>query len=141
MNGDFTHFTILYSRTHQRVVTELIYALTKLYKEGKSKLFPLPETMIDAGQTSPVPDVLLIDRETELAKVIIEITHTQGVKKDLQKLRTLMQDYEVPEGFVYDYKQNRWYKYSLSAGQKQGDSYSELLQGDLSTMLDPNFSI
>ena len=123
-------------RQHQAIITKLIYGLTELYVQGKSKLFPYPETMIDESQTSPVPDVMLVDTTTDLTKVIIEITHTQGVKKDLQKLIALMKDYEVEEGFVYDYKLKIWHKYHLSEGKvEKENSLSTVLQIDLNLLL------
>jgi hypothetical protein len=123
-------------RQHQAIITKLIYGLTELYVQGNSKLFPYPETMIDESQTSPVPDILLVDTATDLTKVIIEITHTQGVKKDLQKLMTLMQDYEVEEGFVYDYKLKIWHKYLLQENKlEQENSFSTVLQQDLNALI------
>jgi len=123
-------------RQHQAIITKLIYGLTELYVQGESKLFAYPETMIDESQTSPVPDVMLIDTKTDLTKVIIEITHTQGVKKDLQKLISLMKDYDVEEGFVYDYKLNIWHKYRLNEGKvERENSFSTVLQKDLNLLL------
>lgn len=103
--------SILGPRIHQELIARLIYGLSRLHYEQRSGLFPDPETMIDEGQTSPVPDIMLIDKASGLTQVIIEIAHTQGVKKDSRKLQELMADYEVPEGFVYDCKQNRWLKF------------------------------
>ncbi len=60
--------------------------------------------MIDESQTSPAPDILLYDHDQEKTRVIIEVTHSTGAKKDAEKVRELMMGYEVPEGFVYDYK-------------------------------------
>ena len=91
-------------RIHQEIIAKLVYGVTLFFKNGGTLLFPYPETMIDESETSPVPDVMLVNRENDLAQAIIEITHTQGFKKDVQKVRDLMQDYNVPEGFVYDYK-------------------------------------
>ncbi len=126
-------------RQHQAIITKLIYGLTELYVQGKNNLFPYPETMIDESQTSPVSDVMLIDTKTDLTKVIIEITHTQGVKKDLQKLVLLMKDYDVEEGFVYDYKLKVWHKYSLSEGKvEQANAFSKVLYADLNVLLSLN---
>lgn len=124
-------------RQHQAVITRLIYGLTGLYKNGRTRLFPYPETMIDESQTSPVPDVMLVDTNTDLTMVIIEITHTQGVKKDLKKLKELMAIYDVPEGFVYDYRQNLWYRYDLASGQTETEnSFCSAAGIDLSDFLD-----
>ena len=136
MNDNLIIMGINAPRQHQAIITQLIYELTKLYKEGKTTFFPLPKAMIDESQTSPVPDVMLIEPLSGLTKVIIEITHTQGVKKDLQKLKELMKDYDVPEGFVYDYKRNLWYRCEPGREDCPAGSYSTAIQHDLSMMLD-----
>lgn len=136
MQDNLVFIEIVKSRQHQAIITKLIYGLTELYVQGKSKLFPYPETMIDESQTSPVPDVMLVDTTTDLTKVIIEITHTQGVKKDLQKLISLMKDYELEEGFVYDYKLKVWHKYRLSENKlEKENAFSTVLQRDLNLLL------
>jgi Uma2 family endonuclease len=91
-------------KAHQATITRLIHGLADLYLKDKTHLFPYPETMIDEGQTSPAPDILLYDHQMEKTMVIIEITHTAGVKKDTAKVIDLLKDYDVQEGFIYDYK-------------------------------------
>jgi hypothetical protein len=119
------HNTILMGinapRKHQAIIAQLVYGLTNLYVTGKTRLFAYPKTMIDESQTSPVLDVMLVDMDTDLTKAIIEITHTQGVKKDAQKLQELMADYDVDEGFVYDYKKEVWRKFKLLEGEVKED--------------------
>ena len=123
-------------REHQAVITQLIFELAYLYKQKLIPYFPYPETMIDASQTSPAPDIMLVDPETELTQTIIEITHTQGVKKDLQKIQTLMREYGVPEGFVYDYKRRKWYRFSLETGEVEEDNgFCKIIQRDLKEMI------
>jgi hypothetical protein len=100
-------------RIHQAIIAQLVTGLTNLYTSGKSQLMAYPEAMIDQSQTSPVPDILLANPQTELTQVLVEITHTQGVKKDTIKLKELMTEYDVPEGFVYDYKLNLWHRFEL----------------------------
>jgi Uma2 family endonuclease len=137
MNENLIIMGINAPRRHQAIITQLIYGLTGLYKNGDTGLFPYPETMIDEGQTSPVPDVMLVDLASDLTKVIIEITHTQGVKKDAQKLRELMQLYDVPEGFIYDYRQNIWYRFDLSSPEgEMGNSYCRAIDENLSSFVD-----
>jgi Uma2 family endonuclease len=132
--GDYGHHCAAPAPGH--IITELIYGLARLYKSGQMGLFPYPETMIDESQTSPVPDVMLVDEETDLTKVIIEIAHTQGVKKDLQKLQELMAAYDVPEGFVYDYRQKRWFRYDLATEQTEPDSsFCAAIGADLDSFL------
>jgi Uma2 family endonuclease len=122
-------------KEHQAVITRLIHGLADLYLKDKIKLFPYPETMIDEGQTSPAPDILLYDHNDERPKIIIEITHTAGAKKDCQKVQNLMKDYEVTEGFVFDYKKKFWYQIFGDHGPEEGRSYSSILGVDLSGFL------
>ena len=96
-------------------------------------LFPYPETMIDESETSSVSDVMLVNRENDLAEVIIEITNTQGFKKDVQKVRELMKEYSVPKGFVYDYKLKIWQ--SVSSKNNASQSYCEAPGYDLNNFL------
>lgn len=77
-----------------------------------------------------------IHTQMDLTKAIIEITHTQGVKKDAQKLQELMQVYDIPEGFIYDYKLGIWYKYDLQKGeQKENSSWCSAVGVDLAKLL------
>ena len=48
--------------------------------------------MIDGSTTSrsdepPVPDLMLINHDTDQTEVIIEVNHTQSVPKDIEKLK------------------------------------------------------
>ncbi len=137
MNENLIIMGINAPRLHQKIITHLIYGLTQLYKTGQSKYFAYPETMIDEGQTSPVPDIMLIDTSSDLTQVIIEITHTQGVKKDIQKLKTLMSDYGVPEGFVFDYKRTEWHHFRLLDGSflEDNSSFCHSIGADLDNLL------
>lgn len=137
MNDYLTLTHVSHSRQHQAIITQLIYGLTGLFKSGRTRLFPYRETMIGESQTSPVPDVMLVDTQTDLTLVIIEITHTQGVKKDMQKLKELMATYDVPEGFVYDYRQNLWHRYDLHSGQiETGNSFCTAIGENLSQFIE-----
>jgi hypothetical protein len=136
MNDNIVVMGVNAPRIHQSIITKLLYGLTNLYLNAQTRLFPYPETMIDESQTSPAPDIMLVDSNTDLTKAIIEITHTQGVKKDAQKLWGLMSDYDVPEGFVYDYKLGIWYKYRLQGGgQAEHSSFCEAVNADLGDFL------
>jgi len=46
-------------KEHQAIITKLIHGLAEMYLKDRTPLFPYPETMIDEGQTSPAPDILL----------------------------------------------------------------------------------
>ncbi len=134
MNDNVVFMGINAPRIHQAIIAKLIYGLTDLYIKEQTGLFPYPETMIDESQTSPAPDVMLVDPKTDLTRVIIEITHTQGVRKDIIKLQQLMSDYGVPEGFVYDYKLNVWHKFGPSK-DVANSSWCDAVGRDLSAFL------
>ncbi|MFN8348481.1 MAG: hypothetical protein U0X91_25990 [Spirosomataceae bacterium] len=136
MNETIVYVKVNAPRIHQAIIAKLITGLTNLYLQDKTSLFAYPETMIDEGQTGPTPDIMLVNSETELTETIIEITHTQGVKKDTQKLKELMQTYDVKEGFVYDYKFNLWHRYLLeNLDYAENSSYCQAVDCELSKFL------
>lgn len=106
-------------RPHQAVITKLIARLYVLFETQQIALQPYPETMIDSSQSSPVPDVILVNVTTELPTVIIEITNKTGFKGDCKKVQRLIdeQNYEIQEGFVYNYQTNEWFRYELGKGK------------------------
>ncbi|RCR65821.1 hypothetical protein [Larkinella punicea] len=126
-------------KAHQRIISKLNSGLGPLYyREGRITLEPLPETMLNEGEASPVPDLILYDNETRQTPIIIEICHTEGLKKDLKKvvLLTNEDNYGILESFVYDYTARQWFRY------RKGDesvvyssSFSEILQLDLNSFL------
>ncbi|MCU0427133.1 MAG: hypothetical protein MUF71_16065 [Candidatus Kapabacteria bacterium] len=79
-------------RIHQRIIRKLLFELTRLYEiEHSITLEPLSTTMLDEGQTSPTPDIILLDNALSLTPVIIEITHTTGVRGDSIKVQRLIE--------------------------------------------------
>jgi Uma2 family endonuclease len=125
-------------KEHQRIISKLTTGLGSLYyQEQKIGLEPLPETMIDEGQTSPVPDVLLYDNEHQQTPIIIEICHTTGVKNDTKKIIRLIEEFEygIEEGFLYDYAAKQWFRYQKGGDVEPGNSYSEVLALDLNDFL------
>lgn len=126
-------------KEHQRIISKLTTGLGILfYHEGSIELEPLPETMIDEGQTSPVPDVSLYNNKTYQTPVIIEVCHPNGVKNDFKKVQRLINefDYGTVEAFVYDYVNNTWQKYSKEHGaHTENTSYSDVLNIDLASLI------
>jgi Uma2 family endonuclease len=126
-------------KEHQRIIAKLTTGLGVLfYHDGVIDLEPLPETMIDEGQTSPVPDVSLYNNKTFQTPVIIEVCHPNGVKNDFKKVQRLVDefDYGVLEAFVYDYINNSWMKYSKNGGnQSENPSFSLVLNLNLAELL------
>lgn len=136
MQDNIIYMGVNAPRIHQAIIAQLVTGVTNLYVQRRTDLFAYPEAMIDQSQTSPVPDVLLANPDTELTAVLIEVTHTQGVKKDVQKLLELMTTYDVAEGFVYDYKLHIWRRFMLN-GPVDGEtsSFCQALNADLNSFL------
>jgi Uma2 family endonuclease len=135
---DATLMGINAPKEHQRIIRKLIAGLSNLYDSNRTTLEPFPETMMDEGQTSPVPDVMLYDNVSEQTPVIIEIAHTTGTKKDREKVRLLIESgfYGTTEGFVYDYKKKQWYKYKFGAGDiTLNPSFCDTIGLDLALMI------
>ena len=124
-------------KEHQRIIGKLMTGLGNLYyHDSKIPYEPFPETMIDDGQTSPTPDLLLFDHENQKNVVIIEISTNIGANKDFEKVKSLMKDYDVKEGFVYNYTRNTWRKFKLGIGEvKENPSFSDVISMDLSALL------
>jgi hypothetical protein len=123
-------------KEHQYIIAKLITALTNLKEQGKINLIAYPETMINEAETSPVPDILLFNPETNKTELIIEITHTDGVKKDSRKVIALMNDYDVKEGFVYDYRAKKWYKFpSINSSEVEQSAFSDTINYSLNNFV------
>ncbi len=127
-------------REHQRVITRLSGELYYLYKTGMIPFEPFSETMIDDGKTSPTPDIILLDNETDKNVVIVEITTTIGEKNDFEKVKDLVERYDVKEGFTYNYKKGTWRKYRRGTGEVKDDaSYCDVIGYDLNALLKSPF--
>ena len=126
-------------KEHQRIISKLTTGLgTLYYQQQQISLEPLPETMLDEGQTSPVPDVLLYDNQQHTTPIIIEVCHTSGVRNDTKKIIRLVDefDYGIQEGFLYDYVTQQWQRYRKGKeAMETGVSFSEVLQLDFNTFL------
>ncbi|GAB3025505.1 hypothetical protein [Spirosoma pulveris] len=124
---------------HQRIISLLTIGLGVLYHREKAILLePLPETMLDEGKASPVPDVSLRDNPAAQTPVIIEVCHTNGLKGDLRKVIQLIDedDYGIREGFLYDYRTTKWLRYRFGDGGLITEtSFSDILQLDLNQFL------
>lgn len=125
-------------RIHQRVIAKLISGLSALYQNAVIKLEPLPETMLDEGRISQVPDVSLYDNETDQTPIIIEICHTNGMKDDVLKVIELIDAdrYGIREGVIYNYKTQHWLRYRFGDnGVTEASSYSVILSLNLNQFL------
>ena len=125
-------------KAHQRIIARLTTRLTNAYEQGGILLEPLPETMLNEGQTSPTPDLILYDNVLHETPVIIEVNHAAGIKSDIKKVQQLIdsEDYGIKEGFIYDYNRQEWHKYKLGEGIiKDKPSFCEAINLDLATLL------
>jgi len=126
-------------KEHQRIISKLTTGLGVLYyREKRIALEPLPETMIDEGQTSPVPDIQLYDNEKLNTPIIIEVAHANGARNDFKKVERLIEEYEygILEGFVYNYTTGEWLKYSKGQGPVEEQPFwSDVLGLDLAALL------
>lgn len=124
---------------HQRVIAKLTMGLGVLYhREKRIGLEPLPETMLDDAKASLVPDLSLVDNAKDQTPVIIEVCKTKGQKDDVQKVIQLIDNdlYGIREGFVYNYKTQKWLRYSFGyGGLTTESSFSEVLNLDLNALL------
>ncbi|SFD81475.1 PDDEXK family nuclease [Spirosoma endophyticum] len=120
---------------HQRIIAKLTVGLGILYyHEKKIRLEPLP----DDSKVSPVPDLSLINNDSDETPVIIEVCKTKGQKDDIQKVIQLVDNdlYGIREGFIYNYKTEQWYRYRFGdGGLTTESSFSEILNLDLNTFL------
>jgi Uma2 family endonuclease len=122
---------------HQRIIARLTAKLYPLYESGRIAYEPLPEMMV-GEYSSPTPDIILYDNETDQTKVVVEVCQTRGLKADLDKVIRLIDGnlYGIREGFVYDYKTHQWYRYQFDdGGLTTESSFSEILQLDLNAFL------
>ncbi len=121
---------------HQRIISRLTMGLGVLYYREKTiSLEPLPETMLDEGKASLVPDISLRNNDAALTPIIIEVCHTNGLRGDLRKVIQLIDDdlYGIREGFVYDYRTGNWLRYRFGdGGLTTTSSFSDILNLDLS---------
>lgn len=124
-------------KIHQRIIGQLMMRLGILfYIEKRIPYEPFPETMIDEGQTSPTPDILLFDNKNKQNQVIIEVSGNTGAMRDFAKVKSLMAEYGVPEGFVYNYDKEKWMKYRLDTGEDtRNPSFSDSIGVDLDGLL------
>jgi Uma2 family endonuclease len=124
---------------HQRIISKLTIGLgIRYYHQKTIQLEPLPETMLDDAKASPVPDLSLVDNNTDETPIIIEVCKSKGQKDDMKKVVQLIDNdlYGIREGFVYNYKTKQWFRYCFGdGGLPTESSFSELLQLDLNTFL------
>ena len=131
---DVPHQYIIHSFEHQQVVCRLLRKISNLFEAERVyyRWETLTAIKIDESATSAVPDLsLTYDGET---KVIIEITLFESV--DYQKLAKLVNQYDLDEGFTYNYKTKQWRKYKFQLGEVlESPSFCDSIGYDLNEFL------
>ena len=123
-------------KEHQRIIVQLTHGLYDLYLKGHVKYEPLPETMIDESKTSATPDVLLFDSVSEKNVMFVEVTIPVSENFDFRKAIEVAEKYQIPEGFVYNYKTHNWRKYKLGEGEiTENPSFCDSIGYDLNEFL------
>lgn len=126
-------------KAHQRIISKLNSGLGHLfYHQQTLRLEPLPETMLNEGEASPVLDLILYDNGNRTTPIIVEVCHTDGLRRDLRKVTRLIDEdeYGILEGFVYDYIGTQWFRYRKGdGGLTTESSYSNILDMDLNQFL------
>ena len=80
-------------KAHPRIISKLMASLGHMYYHKQLiDLEPSPETQIDEGQSSPVPDIMLYDNANFRTPIILEICHPGGVNNDLKKVRLIKEN-------------------------------------------------
>ncbi len=123
-------------KEHQRVIRKLTTGLDKLYMAGDIAFEPFPETMIDESKTSATPDVLLFDAVSEQNIMFVEVTIPVSENFDFKKVIEVAEKYQIPEGFVYNYRTYKWRKYKLGEGEiTENPSFCDSIGYDLNEFL------
>lgn len=124
------------TREHQRLITKLSAKLYWLFMNGMIKLEPIAEVMLDDTATSPTPDIILTDNVLERDVVLIEIMGKKAFNSDFTKVQKLVNEYELDEGFAYNYQQNLWRKYKRGIGEMiENPSFCDAIEYDLNDLL------
>ena len=120
------------TREHQRLITKLSAGLYWLFINGTIKFEPIAEVMLDDTSSSPTPDIILTDNVLDKDMVLIEIMGKKAFKSDFLKVQKLVEEYEIEEGFAYNYQQKSWRKYKLNTGEiTENPSFCEAIGYDL----------
>ena len=123
-------------KEHQKIIRKLAMALGLLYDTGQILYEPYPETMVDASKSSPTPDILLFDNESEKNIALIEVTIPASEDNDFEKTAILVEKYKMAEGFIYNYRKNNWRKYKLGEGEiTENPSFCDSIGYDLNEFL------
>lgn len=94
--------------------------------------------MMVGEYSSPTPDITLYNNATDSTPIVVEVCQTRGVKSDVEKIIGMIDGnlYGIQEGFVYDYRNQKWLRYCLGDnGLTTESSFSEILQIDLNDFL------
>ena len=110
--------------------------ISDMFKKFNSNFLILPESCIDLSNlNSPVPDIVVYEKETKKSLMFIEITTTKEKNKIIKKAKLLMNQYKILESFIYDYELNEWLKLTAVNNFSNEKYYSDILNYSLKEAL------
>ena len=121
----------------------LIRDLTNVLHQYSDNFDALPEANInDDDPLTLIPDVLVIDAESDDFLMCVEITNKRGLKETIKKVEEIVEAQELEESFVIHYKKVgkkeyeivEWYRIT-DEGIEKGNSFSEIMEVDLDELL------
>jgi hypothetical protein len=116
---------------HQRVSRNLIHFLMK--KVNYRLWEPMVESHV-ADTQGYIPDIFVFHRLTGEIHVIIEICRSNYQEKaDIEKINDFfhnpeLKQYNLQEGFIYNYQTDQWRKFTASGEIEYNRYYSDTLQ-------------
>jgi Uma2 family endonuclease len=124
------------SDDHQHVMRELFREIERETDGYHLTEVPVIPKKDDIG----IPDIVVYEESVDRKAgkpplVIIEITNKAGFKADCEKVVNLIQQFPfdeetgvgIAEGFVYDYDNKRWAKFTPDGQDTESPNYSDFL--------------
>ncbi len=120
---------------HQRLIGDICSFINN---ELDNEYLALPEANIsDADHQSAIPDVLVVNIETEENVLFIELERKDGVRAAIKKMQTRMEESSFIECFIVQYMPVGFVGYAIQKWYKvtpleaiENDTFSELLDID-----------
>lgn len=91
------------------------------------------------NKKSKIPDLIFVEEKPNdkyNTKVIIEIDDSKRVAEQVRKIKKLINDYNLEEGFFYNIEKKNWRKFDNKANEIMINvSYSDYVKLDLDVLL------
>lgn len=112
----------------------LTYGLSKLLR--RKEFEAVNESFIDLQDSdSEQPDVVVYDLKNHFSPaIVIECSTSEDLSETIRSMEIVSELYHVPESFVLDMEQLKWYR--ISNEKTESNSFSKLFSIDLKEVLD-----